>query len=51
LGYKQAEVLGKSIVDLAIESTAGFRKKLGEIIKDNLSVFVFEFQFERLING
>lgn len=44
LGYKQTEVFGKSIVDLAIDRS-NFRKKLGEIIKDNLSFSVFEFQF------
>lgn len=46
LGYKQTEVFGKSIVDLAIDADRSkFRKKLGEIIKDNLSFSVFEFQF------
>ncbi|GGG99576.1 hybrid sensor histidine kinase/response regulator [Mucilaginibacter phyllosphaerae] len=46
LGYKQAEVFGKSIIDLAIDADkADFRKKLGEIIKDNRSFTVFEFQF------
>jgi len=47
LGFKIAELIGKSIVDRAIESErAAFRKKLGEIIKDNLSFAVFEFRFE-----
>ena len=46
LGFKQAEVLGKSIVDLAVDTDrADFRKKMGEIIKDNRSFSVFEFQF------
>jgi PAS domain S-box-containing protein len=46
LGYKQTEVFGKSIVDLAIEADrSNFRRKLGEIIKDNRSFSVFEFQF------
>jgi PAS domain S-box-containing protein len=46
LGYKQTEVLGKSIIDLAIEADrSNFVKKLGEIIKDNRSFSVFEFQF------
>jgi PAS domain S-box-containing protein len=46
LGYKQTEVAGKSIIDLAIEADRpDFRKKMGEIIKDNRSFSVFEFQF------
>lgn len=46
LGYKQTEVLGKSIIDLAIEADrSNFVKKLGEIIRDNRSFSVFEFQF------
>ena len=45
LGYKPAELLGKSIIDRAVESErAAFRKKLGEVIKDNLGFAVFEFQ-------
>lgn len=47
LGYKPAEIVGKSIIDRAVEhDRKSFRKKLGEIIKDNLSFAVFEFQFE-----
>lgn len=46
LGYKQTEVLGKSIIDLAIEADrSNFLKKLGEIIRDNRNFSVFEFQF------
>lgn len=46
LGYRQSEVLGTSIVDLAVEADRmNFRKKLGEIIKDNQSFSVCEFQF------
>ncbi|MGY4537219.1 PAS domain S-box-containing protein [Mucilaginibacter sp. UYNi724] len=46
LGFKQTEVFGTSIVDLAVEADrADLRKKLGDIIKDNLSFSVFEFQF------
>ncbi|WPU96565.1 response regulator [Mucilaginibacter sabulilitoris] len=46
MGFKAAELLGKSIVDLSIEAQQQlFRKKLGEIIKDNLSFSVFELQF------
>ncbi|PTQ96981.1 PAS domain S-box-containing protein [Mucilaginibacter yixingensis] len=47
MGYKPAEVIGKSIIDLAAENErTAFRKKLGEVIKDNLSFAVFEFRFE-----
>jgi PAS domain S-box-containing protein len=47
MGYKPAEIIGKSIVDLAVlQDQPGFRKKLGEIIKDNLGFSVFEFQFQ-----
>jgi len=47
LGYKAAEIIGKSIIDRAVEhDRMAFRKKLAEIIKDNLSFAVFEFQFE-----
>jgi PAS domain S-box-containing protein len=47
LGYKQAEMLNTSIIDMAIKDKRdAFRKKLGEIIKDNLSFAVFEFQFD-----
>jgi PAS domain S-box-containing protein len=46
LGYKPNEVIDKSIVDLAVDSDKdAFRKKLGEIIKDNRAFSVFEFQF------
>ncbi|RFZ84690.1 response regulator [Mucilaginibacter terrenus] len=46
LGYKQAEVYGKSIIDLAIESDQdSFKKRLGQVIKDNQKFSVFEFQF------
>jgi PAS domain S-box-containing protein len=47
MGFKPAELLGKSIVDLSADGhQPAFRKKLGEIIKDNLSFAVFEVQFE-----
>lgn len=47
MGFKPAEVIGKGVVDLAIEEDRGaFRKKLGEIIKDNLPFAVFEYRFE-----
>ena len=46
LGYRQNEMLGNSIIDLAIESERDtFRRKLGGIIKDNLSFSTFESQF------
>jgi PAS domain S-box-containing protein len=47
MGFRASELTGKSIVDLAIEEhQPGFRKKLGEIIKDNLTFAIFEFKFE-----
>lgn len=46
LGYRPEEVLGKSIIDIAMEDDQPvFRKKLGEIIKDSLKFSVFEFRF------
>jgi PAS domain S-box-containing protein len=48
MGFKPTELLGKSVVNLAIEEhQPTFRKKLGEIIKDNLAFAVFECRFER----
>jgi len=47
MGFKPEELTGKSVVDLAIDDhRTAFRKKLGEIIKDNLSFAIFEFKFE-----
>ena len=47
IGYKPEQLLGKSIVDFAIESYKQvFRSKLGEIIKENLTSSVFEVQFD-----
>ena len=47
MSFKSVELLGKSIIDLAVENQKTlFRKKLGEIIKDNLNFAVFELQFE-----
>lgn len=47
LGFRQSEALGRSIVDFAIEADkVPFKKKLGEIIKDNLQFSIFEFQFD-----
>lgn len=47
MGFKSPELLGKSIIDLSVENQKIlFRKKLGEIIKDNLNFSVFELQFE-----
>jgi PAS domain S-box-containing protein len=46
LGIKAERLEGKSILDMVIEpEQAAFKKKLGEMIKDNLSFAVFEFQF------
>ncbi|MBB6108895.1 PAS domain S-box-containing protein [Mucilaginibacter lappiensis] len=47
MGFKSTELMGKGIVSLAVENQQTlFRKKLGEIIKDNLNFAVFELQFE-----
>jgi PAS domain S-box-containing protein len=47
MGFKAAELSGKSVVDLSVDSQRHmFRKKLGEIIRDNLHFAVFELQFE-----
>ncbi|OOQ60931.1 response regulator [Mucilaginibacter pedocola] len=47
LGFKPAEAMGRSIVDLAIEADkSSFKKKLGEIIRENQQFSVFEFQFD-----
>ncbi|SHM96588.1 response regulator [Mucilaginibacter sp. OK098] len=46
IGSKPATLIGKSIIDFAVEhQRSAFRIKLGEIIKDNISTSVFEFQF------
>lgn len=46
LGFVPNELVGKSIIDLAIdEERDALRKKLGSIIKDNLSFSSFESQF------
>ncbi|WP_158826263.1 response regulator [Mucilaginibacter lacusdianchii] len=47
LGYQPQEVIKKSIIDLATEKDqAAFRKKLSEIINNNLNFAVAEYQFE-----
>jgi PAS domain S-box-containing protein len=52
MGFKPAEIVGRSIIDLAIEADRNqFRKKLGEIIKDNLQFGVFEYRFETFDKG
>lgn len=46
LGIKPTHLVSKSIIDMAIEpDRQGFRKKLGEIIKDNTAFTSFEFKF------
>ncbi|WP_374950878.1 response regulator [Mucilaginibacter sp.] len=46
LGYKPSELIGRSIVDLAIDAERDtLRKRLGGIIKDNLTFATFESQF------
>ena len=47
LSFKPEEILGKSIIDLAIDADQiPFRIKLEEIIKHNLASAVFEIRFE-----
>jgi len=47
MGFKSSELVGKSIIDMVVEpQRTAFRKKLDEIIKDNLAFSVFEFQFD-----
>ncbi|UEG52060.1 response regulator [Mucilaginibacter daejeonensis] len=47
LGYQPAEATQKSIVDLAaVASQPKFRKRLSEIVNNNLSYAVAEYQFE-----
>jgi PAS domain S-box-containing protein len=46
LGHNLQELLGKSIIDFAVEEQRpAFRKRLIRIIRDNLSSSVFEFEF------
>jgi PAS domain S-box-containing protein len=46
LGIKPVHLVGKSIVEMAIETDRQeFRKKLGEIIKDNAAYTTFELKF------
>ncbi len=46
LGFKQAELVGKSIIDRVVEEDkAAFRKRLGDIIKENLNLAVLNYQF------
>ncbi len=46
LGFKPSHIIGKSIIDMiADEDKTEFRKKLGQIIKDNTELAVFEFRF------
>ena len=47
LGYQPIELLQRSVIDLASEvSQPKFRKKLSEIVNNNLSYAVAEYQFE-----
>jgi PAS domain S-box-containing protein len=46
LGFKQVELIGKSIIDRVVdEDKTAFRKRLGDIIKDNLNLSVLDYQF------
>jgi PAS domain S-box-containing protein len=46
LGFKPVHFIGKSILDMVVEEDkTEFRKKLGQIIKDNTEFTVFEVRF------
>jgi PAS domain S-box-containing protein len=46
LGFRQTELIGQSIVDRATdEDKKAFRKRLGEIVKENLKLAVLDYQF------
>ncbi|TSJ39494.1 response regulator [Mucilaginibacter corticis] len=46
LGFRPVEMIGKSIIDAVVEEDKlPFRKRLGEIIKENLSLAVLDYQF------
>lgn len=46
LGFTQDEMIGKSITDSVVdEDKPAFRKKLGDIIKENIGSSTFDFQF------
>jgi PAS domain S-box-containing protein len=50
LGFKAKDLVGKSIIDRIAESgRTAFKKKLGEIIRENLEFTVFEFQFNTFL--
>ena len=47
LGYQPSELVQRSVVDLAADvSQTKFRKKLSDIVNNNLSYAVVEYQFE-----
>jgi PAS domain S-box-containing protein len=47
LGYRQSELIGQSIVDRAVtQERTTFRKRIGEIIKENLKMAVLDCQFD-----
>lgn len=47
LGYRPVELIGKSILDRVVdEDKTAFRKRLGDIIKDNMALAVLDYQFE-----
>lgn len=46
LGYRQIELTGKSILDRVVdEDRTAFRKRLGDIVKENLALAVLDCQF------
>lgn len=47
LGYRPDELIGKSIVDRVVdEDKKAFRKRLGDIVKENTALAVLEYRFE-----
>lgn len=47
LGYRPVELIGKSILDRVVDGDkVAFRKRLGDIVKDNLALAVLDYQFE-----
>jgi len=46
LGFRPVEMIGKSILDRVVEEDrTPFRKRLGDIIKENLALAVLDYQF------
>ena len=49
MGYKPEDLLGKSIINFAVEEQKiAFTEKLAAVVRDNVSASTFEFQFATL---